>query len=166
MSGRNFPIWGRPEREAELIAIKLANGESEALKLTGGDRADYVRAMQKLSEWKPGADLNLAVTDYVAALRRLPEHVSLSEAVEFFLKRHPTGLPPKTVREVVDELIASKTSAGKSDVYIKDLTLRLGAFADSFQLRISAVTGKQIEEYIRALKTHGSKENQRRCPFR
>jgi integrase len=148
--------------EAQLIAIKLANGETEALKLTGSDRADYVRAMQKLRAWKPAVDLNLAITDYVAAARRLPEHVSLSEAIEFYLKRHPIGLPPKTVREVVDELIASKASAGKSDVYIKDLTLRLGAFANNFQLRISSVSGKQIEEYIRGLKTLGRDEKQRR----
>jgi hypothetical protein len=118
--------------------------------------------MQKLREWKPGVDLNLAVTDYVSAVRRLPEHVSLSEVVELILNRHPIGLPAKTVREVVDELIASKASSGKSDVYIKDLTSRLGTFADSFQLRISSVTGKQIEEYIRGLKTRGSDENKRR----
>jgi integrase len=159
---RKFSDLAKARREAEMVAIKLANGETEALKLTGGDRADYVRAMQKLREWKPGVDLNLAVTDYVAVMRRLPEHVSLSEAVEFYLKRHPIGLPAKTVREVVDELIASKASAGKSGVYIKDLTSRLGAFADSFQLRITSVTGKQIEEYIRALKTLNSNESQRR----
>jgi integrase len=157
-----FSDLAKARREAELIAVKLTNGETEALKLTGGDRADYVRAMQKLREWKSGVDLNLAVTDYVAAVRRLPEHVSLSEALEFYLKRHPIGLPPKTVREVVDELIESKTSAGKSGVYIKDLTSRLGAFADSFQLRITSVTGKQIEEYIRGLKTLNGNESQRR----
>jgi len=159
---QKFSDLAKARREAELIAVKLANGEAEALKLTGGDRADYVRAMQKLREWKPGVDLNLAVTDYVSVMRRLPEHVSLSEAVEFYLKRHPIGLPAKTVREVVDELIASKASAGKSDVYIKDLTSRLGTFADSFQLRISSVTGKQIEEYIRGLKTLNGNESQRR----
>ncbi len=159
---RKFADLVKARREAEMVAIKLTNGETEALKLTGGDRADYVRAMQKLREWKPDADLNLAVTDYVAVVRRLPEHVSLSEAVEFYLKRHPIGLPTKTVREVVDELIASKTSAGKSGVYIKDLTSRLGAFADSFQLRITNVTGKQIEEYIRGLKTLNGDESQRR----
>jgi integrase len=158
---QKFSDLAKARREAELIAVKLANGETEALKLTGGDRADYIRAMQKLREWKPGVDLNLAVTDYVSVMRRLPEHVSLSEAVEFYLKRHPIGLPTKTVREVVDELIASKTSSRKSNVYIKDLTSRLGTFADSFQLRITNVTGKQIEEYIRGLKTLNKDENER-----
>ena len=159
---QKFSDLAKARREAELIAVKLANGETEALKLTGGDRADYVRAMQKLRAWKPEADLNMAVTDYVSIMRRLPEHVSLSEAVEFYLKRHPIGLPAKTVREVVDELISSKANSGKSDVYIKDLTSRLGAFADSFQLRITSITGKQIEEYIRGLKTIGSDENKSR----
>jgi len=159
---QKFSDIQKARREAGLIAIKLANGESEALKLTGADRADYIRAIQKLRAWKTGADLNLAVTDYVTAVRRLPEYVSLSDVLEYYLKRHPIGLPKKTIREVVDELIASKSNAGKSDVYIKDLTLRLGAFANSFNIPISTVSGKQIEEYIRALKTIGSDESQRR----
>lgn len=111
---QKFSDLAKARKEAELIAIKLANGETEALKLTGGDRADYVRAMQKLREWKSDADLNLAITDYIVSARRLPEHVTLKEVIEFYLKRHPIGLPPKTVREVVDELVASKASAGRS----------------------------------------------------
>ena len=119
--------------------------------------------MQKLREWKPDADLNLAVTDYVAAVSRLPENVSLSEAIDFFLKRHPIGLPAKTVRAVVDEMIASKTKSGKSDVYIKDLDLAPRHVSPTaFQLRISTVTGKQIEEYLRGIKTIGSDENRSR----
>ena len=158
---RKFSDLAKAKREAELIAVKLANGETEALKLTGGDRADYIRAMQKLREWKPDADLNLAVTDYVAAIRRLPENVSLADAISAYLKRHPTGLPQKTVKEVVDELIASKEGAGKSDVYVKDLTSRLGAFAIKFNVRIANVTGKEIEDYIRGLKTANNDETKR-----
>ena len=61
---RKFSDLAKARREAELIAIKLANGETEALKLTGGDHADYVRAMEKLRAWKPDADLNLAITSH------------------------------------------------------------------------------------------------------
>ena len=73
---KKFSDLAEAKREAELIAVKLANFEGEVLKLTGADRADYIRAMQKLREWKPDADLNLAATDYVAVMRRLPENVS------------------------------------------------------------------------------------------
>jgi integrase len=147
---RKFSDLEKARREAEIVAINIGKGELEALKLKGHDRADYVRAMQKLREWKPDADLNLAVTDYVAAVKRLPEDASLKEAVDFYIKRHPIGLPPKTVREVVDELIDSKTKSGKSDVYVKDLRLRLGQFADAFNIRISLITGKQVEDFLRA----------------
>ncbi|MGA2246701.1 MAG: hypothetical protein ABSH48_17045, partial [Verrucomicrobiota bacterium] len=136
---QKFSDLAKAQREAGLIAVKLANFEGEALKLKGTDRADYIRAMQILREWKPDANLHLVVTDYVAGVRRLPENVGLGEVVEYFVKRHPIGLPAKTVRDVVNELIDSKTSAGKSDVYIKDLTGRLGTFADKFNVRISNV---------------------------
>ena len=147
---RKFSDLAEARREANLAAIKLANGETEALKLTGGDRADYVRAMQKIRDWQPDADLNLAVTDYVAAVRRLPEHTSLKEAVDFYVKRHPIGLPPKTVHEVVEELIESKSKSGRSDIYIRELNRRLGKFAGAFvQHRLATITGKQIEDHVR-----------------
>src|SRR5262249_54353775 len=47
-------------------------------------------------------------------------------------------------------LVEVKEKAGKSDVYVKDLRLRLGQFADAFNVAISTVTGKQIEDFIRA----------------
>ena len=152
----------KARKEAELVAINLTNGETEALKLKGHDRADYVRAMQKLREWEPDANLNLAVTDYVAAVRRLPENTSLKEAVDFYVKRHPIGLPHKTVQEVVDELADAKEKAGKSEIYIKELRRRLGKFAQAFNVRISLVTGKQVEDYIRGLGVAGRTQNNNR----
>jgi integrase len=155
---QKFSDLEKAKREAEQAAIKIGNGEIEALKLKGHDRIDYVRAMAKLREWKPTADLNLAVTEYVAAMQRLPENTTLKEVVDFYVKRHPIGLPSKTVREVVDELIDSKTKSGKSDVYVKDLRLRLGQFANVFNVPISTVTGKQIEEFLRAARPARSKK--------
>jgi integrase len=155
---QKFSDLDKAKREAEQAAIKIGEGEVEALRLKGHDRTDYVRAMQKLREWKPAADLYLAMTEYVAAMQRLPANVSLKEVVDFYVKRHPIGLPPKTVREVMNELIDSKTKSGKSDVYIKDLRLRLGQFANVFNVPISSVTGKQIEEFLRAARPARSKE--------
>ena len=158
-----FSDIAKARKEADLAAIKLTNGDTEALKLKGHDRTDYVRAMQKLREWRTDANLNLAINDYVSSMMRLPEHVTMQEVFNFYLKRHPIGLPPRTVREVVDELVESKTKAGKSDVYIKDLKSRLGHFADTFRIRISSVTGNEIETYIRGLKTANADEDKRRA---
>ena len=147
---RKFSDLVSARHEAELVATKLANGEIEILKLKGTDRADYVHAMRHMREWNPSTHLNIAVTDYVAAMKRLPVSTSLKEAVDFYLKRHPAGLPPKIVREVMEELLESKTKSGKSEIYIKDLRLRLGQFADAFNVRISTITGKQIEDFLRS----------------
>lgn len=148
---QKFSDLSKARTEAELALVKLANGETEALKLTGGDRADYVRTMQRLREWNADADLNTCIADYLNASKRLPAGVSLKETVDFYLKRHPVGLPAKTVREVVDEMLKVKRDAAKSDIYIKDLSGRLTQFANAFNVRLSAITGTQIENYIRAL---------------
>ena len=159
---RKFADLEKARREAELAVIKLANGEAEVLKLTGTDRADYVHAMRHLRGWNESAHLNLAVTDYVAAMKRLPENTSLKEAVDFYLKRHPIGLPQKTVQEVVDELVESKENSGKSEIYTKKMSQRLGHFAKAFNVRISLVSGKQVEDYIRGLGVAGRTQNNNR----
>ncbi len=142
--------------------VKLANGEAEVLKLTGTDRADYVHAMRHLRGWNESAHLNLAVIDYVAAMKRLPENTSLKEAVDFYLKRHPIGLPKKTIQEVVDELVESKEKSGKSEVYTRKMRQQLGHFAKAFNICISLVSGKQVEDYIRGLGVAGRTQNNNR----
>ena len=144
-----FTALAEAETKANEILVKLANGDSEALKLNGSDRLAYVDACQELHSWKPDARLHAAIAEYVAAAKRLPEGVTLRECVDFFLKRHPAGLPHKTVREVLDELLATKTNAGKSEIYVKELSRRLGRFAEAFQVPISTVTGPQVEAFLR-----------------
>lgn len=145
--------------KANLVVTKLANGETEVLKLTGADSSTYVQAKQKLRDWRTDADLYLAVAEYVAAARRLPDGVTLKECVDFRLKRHQTNLPQKTVAEVVAELIKSKTDADKTDIYIKDLLCRLNHFANAFQVPIASVTGAEIEEYLQAPGRSGRTQN-------
>jgi integrase len=156
---RKFGSLADAEREATFILSKLANAEGEVLKHTGLDRAAYVHAMQKLREWRPDAELNAAVTDYVAAAKRLPENVTLQECVNFYLSRHAAGLPRKTVREVVDELLIAKTAASVSEPYLKELRLRLGQFADENAVPISTVTGKQIQEWLTNRNVSGRTQN-------
>ena len=59
----------------------------------------------------------------------------------------------------MDELVDAKEKAGKSEIYTKELRRRLGKFAQAFHLRISLVTGKQVEDFIRALGVAGRTQN-------
>jgi hypothetical protein len=115
-----FSDFEKAKKEAGLAAIKIGNGDIEAVKLRGHDRADYIRAMQKLRAWKPDVNLIRAIADYLAAVSRLPDSASLKEVVDFYLKRHPIGLPQKSIREIVDEPVKSKRLAGKSEIYLKE----------------------------------------------
>ncbi|MBM3880431.1 MAG: hypothetical protein FJ387_12055 [Verrucomicrobia bacterium] len=156
---RKFTDLARARAEALNAAIRLAGGETEALKLTGLDRATYVEALRQLREWKPSITLTQAVSDHIRAARCLPDGVSLDQAVSEYLRRHPAGLPQKTVPQVVDELVSAKKSAGRSDEYAYELEKRLGRFARSFAVPIGSVTGRQIGEWIHGLGLSGRSQN-------
>ena len=156
---KKFGNLDAAEKEAHFVLNKLANAEGEVLKLSGLDRVIYVSAMQRAKAWRPDADLLLIVTDYVSARQGLPDKVSFQELRNFYLSRNPAGLPRKTVAEVKDELIKAKTNAGCSDVYLKDLRLRLGHFSEAFGVPISMVTGIQVQQWLDGLGKSGRTRN-------
>jgi integrase len=150
---RRFADLKEARREAELVAAKLASGENEVLRLTSTDRVVYLQARDELHPLN--LPLNVAVSEYVNTVKRLPQGVKLSEAVDFFLHRNPTALPQKTVREVVDELIASKTKQDRGEKHLADLESRLGRFADAMQMNIGQVTGVMIQKHLDELNVAG-----------
>jgi integrase len=150
---RKFSDLESAKREGELVATKLANGENEVLRLNPNDRAIYLQACDALRPFN--LPLNVAVNDYVTAIRRLPQGISLREALDFFLRRNPAYQPQKTVLQVVDELIDAKTKSKRGDKHLADLKSRLGRFADAMQMNIGQVTGVQIEQHLSGLNVAG-----------
>jgi integrase len=150
---RKFADLKEARREAELVAAKLAGGENDVLRLTANDRLIYLQAQDDLRPLN--RPLNVAISEYANAVKRLPQGVNLGEVVDFFLRRNPTALSQKNVREVYDELIDSKTKAGRGAVYIKDLHSRLGRFAEAFQMDIGKVTSSMIDRHLEDLKVAG-----------
>jgi hypothetical protein len=71
----------------ELVATKLANGENEVLRLPSTDKAVYAQAMGHLRPLD--VPLNVAVLEYVSAVKSLPEGTTLKEAADFFRRREP-----------------------------------------------------------------------------
>lgn len=142
---RKFSDFATAKREGELIATKLRRGELDVLTLTSQDRNAYALALRTL---KPtGISLDVAVARYVNA-HKLLESVPLADAVDFYLKRHPRRLERKTVSAVVEELIDSKQSKGRSRVYVSDLRYRCGKFAESFRCDIQSIDRKHIEGFL------------------
>jgi integrase len=153
-----FADMAEAKREGELVATKLANGENDVLRLTSTDRAVYVQAVALLRALD--VPLNVAVLEYVSAVKSLPEGATLKEAVDFFKKRNPASLEKRTVRQVVDEMLATKRAAKLSEVHLRDLDSRLGRFADAFQMNIGGVSSSMLQAWLDAMKASGrTKQN-------
>jgi integrase len=147
------------ETKADSVVRKLANLQGEALKLTNVEALAYAETMTELRKWNPEAKLTVVVADYIRFRKRLPANVSPDECLNYYLARHPEGLPKKTVREVLNELILTKTNAGISEPYAKELRLRLGQFADAFAVPISTVSSKQIQDWLTKRNVSGRTQN-------
>jgi integrase len=95
-----------------------------------------------------GVPIEAAVAQFVEARKALGQ-VPLSRAVEHYLQRHPRKLEAKTVSEVVQECLAAKRADGLSERYLQSLRYRLGKFAKAFCCDLNAVTGPDLEQWLR-----------------
>ena len=159
---RRFSDWDEAKREAELVATKLANGENEALRLTPTDRAIYVQAVDLLKSFN--RPLNLALAEYVEALKLLPTGTSLKEAVTDFRHRHHSIRESRTVKELVAEFIATKEQAGRSERHLSDIRTRLTRFGEAFEMPVGQVTGPLIQSYLDALTVGEPEQTERFTP--
>ena len=107
-----FPTYQKAKTEAEAVASRLGNTDSDILTLTSADRAAYLRARQILDA--VGVPLEAAAAQFAAAKSALGD-TPLSHAVEFYIKRHPTKIAPKRVQDVVAEFMAAKKADGVSN---------------------------------------------------
>ena len=140
-----FPTLQAAKDEAAVKAIAFTNGDLGAAKLTNADSAAYSRAVALL---KPvGAPLEFAASEYASAVKRLGA-VSLSQAVDFYLKRHPVNLVPKMVKEVVDEILKMKRDDKLSWRYLKQLQYDLNRFANRFHGRLCDVRGNDVYAWL------------------
>lgn len=135
--------------EAKKIGSQLARGDFVAADLTAAERMAAARALKLLSA--VGVPLELAAAEYASAVKRLGT-VSLSQAVDFYLKRHPVDMPAKMVKEVVDEMIQLKRADKLSDRYLTQLKYDLKHFADRFHGRLGDVSGANVDAWLRSFK--------------
>ncbi len=71
--------------------------------------------------------------------------------MEFYLKRHPTTLDPKSVSVVVEELLTAKQSDGLSERSLESLRHYLGKFTGAFSCNIAEVSGRDLDRWIRSI---------------
>ncbi len=162
LKGRRKQVWRSDLEAAKDVArdacIAIGNGVAVALELSDRDRFAYLRAKEILTAL--GVPLDVAASDYAAAVKVLPPGTTLKEAADFFRAKNPTAREQRTVQQVADEMLAVKRAAQLSDVHLKDLESRLNRIASDFQQNISGVSGVMIQTWLDALDVRGrTKQN-------
>ena len=148
------------KREAHIIALNLAEGDLEALKLTGEDKQIYTEAQRSIAP--TGANLMVVANEYARCFDILG-HGGIVEACRYFAKHVEAGLPDVTVAEAVAKFAEAKKAEGMSDLYLKDIRGYLGRFAEHFQNNIATIQAEDLRDYLNAMKVGPvAKNNHRR----
>jgi integrase len=156
---------------AEQIATDLANGEAWRSLVGQADWASYKRALDILAHLRPNSlsaiggeeqgevaqfrpvPLELAISDYVTNLKKLPTGVTLSDAIKGYLEHQPRGVTAQNIPALVNTLIEKKRLHGKGEKWLGTLSQQLGRFAESFTCPIHALRAHEINAWLDSLKT-------------
>ena len=144
-----FANLKKAQEEARAKAQMLQTGQLQALTLTNADKAAYVAALESLRP--TGKRLEIATAEYADAIRTLNGSGTLGNAVSFYIRHHPKEVRQKLVTDLVAEMVQAKDADGASQLYLKDLRLRLAQFATRFNGFISNITGAEIDDWLRSL---------------
>ena len=140
-----FSDYTRAREAAEGTVASLAGGEPEVLVLRGRDLLGYRRAIEILGP--TGEDLEVAARQFAEA-RALLGSSSLLEALRAVASAKPEALELKTVPEVVRELLEAKRSKGRSELYLRDLKVRLERVARAFPGPLAELTHERIDGFL------------------
>ncbi len=134
--------------EAHRIAKLLASGDVEAAMMKNSEAASYGRAVEILRP--TGLSLELAATIVAKAFKILGGD-KIVAAAEYYAAHSPETLTPRTVAEVVTEVLASKDGK-RAENTISDLRARLNTFADRFKGDVASVTTSDVQGWLDGLK--------------
>jgi integrase len=139
-----FADFSKAKVRAHQVAVDTAKGRIPSLELTNSDRESYLHALSLLRP--TGIPLGSAVEEFVAA-RSLLDGESLVPVVKEHLQRH-RKISPRSVTEIVDEMLKAKQDDGLSARYIYALRSDLTRFAAAFQTNIGSITSSLIEDWL------------------
>ena len=145
---RGFTDAGEARREAEKIARQLSAGDATAATMRNSEAASYGRAIELLGPL--GRSLEVAAANYAKAFEIRGGDFVVEDAT--FCARHRADqIAPRTVAQVVKELLDAKEAMGKSTRYLADLRARLNRFAGDFAVDIGTITGPDVQRWIERL---------------
>jgi integrase len=164
----NFSDLQEAKNQAEAKASWLSRLDGDALRFSGGDRHIYARALDAVRAFD--VPLDTVANEYSKARGLLNDArlngVSLEDAASFYARHKGRGITRKAVAQAVDEMIERKTQKGVSDVYLRDLRYRLGAFAEAFHCDVNSITPDDVARFLDGLKLSPRSHNNFLCAVR
>lgn len=141
--------YGAVRQRAADILNTLGSKDAAVLELTAADVCAHRRTKELAAE--VGMPMETAMARFVEAQKLMGPDVPIIKAVEHYLKTYPRNRHIVSVRDVVEELLATKKSSGVSVGYQKHLRYDLEKFATAFNTHISAVSGIDIDNWLTGL---------------
>lgn len=133
--------------EADEVAKLLGSKDVDVLELRGADRAALRRALELLNPL--GISIDVAAAEY-AHIKRLLGDTPPTVAAEYYVRKHPTQMCAKVVKDVVTEFLTAKEADGCSARYLQCLRYNLGVFQKRFQGNIESVVGSEVDAWLRS----------------
>ena len=156
---KTFADLDTARREAKNIALNLAHGDLQALKLTGAERQIYVEAERAIA--RTGIPLNSAACQFARAFDILG-HAGIVEAARYFKKHVETGLPDVTVEDAVAKFAEAKKAEGVSKLYQRDIRRYLGRFASHCRCNLATIQPDDLRAYLNAMHVGPTTKNNHR----
>jgi len=144
----SFADLGEAKNEATAKAAQLARGDVDAMQLNGKDRLAYGRALEAIRTLR--MPLDAAAIDYAEA-RKILKNNSLMDAARFYMRHHGHGITGKSVSEALQAFLEAKSKAQRSDLYLKDIRQRVGAFAKAFSCEVRQLSAQDVADWLEAL---------------
>ena len=119
-------------RYAQEVALRIGDGALNVLTLAGRERFVYERAIELTAKTNLELDGLVSLAVEASGVLGGPEH--LLEAARLYQAQHQ-GFVHKMVPEVVAKLIENRRNNAKSELYLRDLRVRLQQrFAGAFRV--------------------------------
>ncbi len=146
---RSFSDLAKARKDANRIAEQLATGKATAAQMSNAQAASFGRATELLKPTGLSLEVSAAI---VAKSVEILGSDRIIEAVTYFHQHGADNITPRTVPEVVAELLAAKKARGMSARYLGDLKASLGRFAKQFQTDIASVSTPDVQHWLDGLK--------------
>ncbi|HEX3627174.1 MAG TPA: site-specific integrase [Verrucomicrobiae bacterium] len=138
----------------------ISQGRQDSFTLTNQDRLVYLRATESLAP--VGFQLDVAATEYAAAMQILGGKTSIAEACRDWMKRNATECPKVNLPDAIKLFKSEAETDNKSEERKKQFRIVLNRFAESFNDEAHTVTPGLISSHLTNLPlSDRSKKNHR-----